>query len=1050
MANGGVKESVEDTVKETVAAGGLDRGASEDSARQGSVGRERLALRVAIAATFTANPIEAPLRFWLDQLGFAGDVEHAPYSQVFQALLDPMSALGQNDGGVNLVLVRFEDFLRFANAVDAGRDHEALLSARVEELASALRSYASRQATPTLLWIGPASTAAQANREQCALFARLTETLLARVQDLPSVQLLEERALSPYPVPVIYDARRDEIGHIPYAPAFFSALGTAIARRIYALKTPAIKVIALDCDNTLWRGVVGEDGLRGITVPEGMLALQRAVIEQQTRGVVLCLLSKNAEEDVLEVLDHHASMLLTRKHLVGYRIDWQPKARNIAELARELNLGLDSFLFIDDNPVECAHMLAAHPQVLTFMLPKDDTQIPSFLEHLWPLDRLQVTEEDRMRTRMYQENAQRSSLERQAGNIAAFLEGLELEVDIAPPVPGEIPRIAQLTGRTNQFNFTTIRRNEADMAQLTSTGLECMRVTVSDRFGAYGLVGVMIFGAQGEVLRIDTLLLSCRVLGRGVEHAMLRELGKLALARGARSIEAPFSPTKKNQPAQNFLESLGVPAEPIAGGTRYTIDAELAAGLEYRPGADAAAQLELARTGGKTGPAAAVGNETARYSASAVLQRVTSEWRSVDAVHAAIEASAITTRPELDVAWTAPRNVLERELCELWQRLLHIDRVGVNDDFTALSGTSLAAAQLFAELDERYSVKLPMTTILDAPTVAALALRIADSERSEAHSSLRTLRKGKPGGPKLFLVHDGDGETLLYLNLARRLPEEVTVYGIEPLGDARVPMRHTRIPDMAKHYLDLVTREAPDEPYWLGGMCAGGTIAFEMALQLEARGRRVPLVALLDSADPEAKPKRGIQSKRRLTRFVNALRGRSQPPPPPDAPSAELIAANANKAKVAANSSGAHGEESRLQRAAAKLKNVIVYETQTRLAARDQRTRFADLRQVLERGKVVPPRLQHLSVRTVYDLAQEEYVPSRAPNAHVALFRATGGEGGDEAFVHLYEDPLLGWQPRLRRPLEVLDMPGGHASMLQEPYVATMAERMAACIKKTS
>ncbi|HEX2675793.1 MAG TPA: HAD-IIIC family phosphatase [Polyangiales bacterium] len=1026
---------------------------------------ERPALSLAVAATFTAEPLEPVLQFWLDQLGYAGRIELAPYNQVFQALLDPASVLGRNASGVNLVLVRFEDWLRFAghasghgggNGTSSGEE-AAVLRARIDELIGGLRSLTGRSAAQTLLWLGPESDALRGDPQRARLFETLERELDDKLRDLPLVQRLSARDLAAYPVDVSYDARRDELGHIPYTPLYFSALGTAVARRIHALKAPPMKVIALDCDNTLWSGVVGEEGVDGLQFPPGKLALQRAVIEQQARGVLVCLLSKNAEADVLEVFERRPEMALTRKHVVAQRIDWQPKAQNLALLAEELNLGLDSFVFIDDNPVECAEMRATYPQVLTFQLPDDDAAIEAFTAHLWPFDRASVqavTEEDRQRTRMYQDAAKRNSLQREAQGIGEFLAKLELQVDIVQPLPEELPRVAQLTARTNQFNFTTKRRSEAEIQQLGEQRLECLRVSVRDRFGDYGLVGVMIFGTDFDsaTLRIDTLLLSCRVLGRGVEHAMLRQLGQLARERGLSRLEAPFAPTKKNQPALNFLESLG--AEKTADGERtlYRITAEHAAQLEYRPGQDAEAQLELARTGGSVVPA--VPATTLPFDRGALLARLAGEWRSIERVHAAIEASAMSARPELSVPWAAPRSAIERELVQLWQRVLHLDRVGVNDDFAALGGTSLMAAQLFAEIDEQYGVKLPMTTILDAPTVALLAPKVSQRDAAHLRSSLKLLRKGSAGGRKLFLVHDGDGETLLYMNLARRLPSDVSVYGIEPMGDAHTPMRHTRIPDMAAHYVELMTREAPDGPYLIGGMCAGGTIAFEMGLQLEARGKRVGLVALLDASDARAERKRGLENQRRLTRFVNALRGSSPPPPPaPDDPACAVPEvriprdSSTGVSALASATGGQAGVANRWGRVATKLQNFVVYEARTRFAAQADQRRFQWLRRVLDRDGAVPVWLRNIPVRTVYDFAEREYEPRTQLEGRAVLFRATrGGEGGDEAFMHVYADPLLGWTKRVRHGLQVFDVPGGHSSMLQEPEVAVMAEHFAECL----
>ena len=256
---------------------------------------------------------------------------------------------------------------------------------------------------------------------------------------------------------------------------------------------------------------------------------------------------------------------------------------------------------------------------------------------------------------------------------------------------------------------------------------------------------------------------------------------------------------------------------------------------------------------------------------SATYTRIATLLRDPKAVIAEVERRSERRRPDLETTFEPPRTALERDLANLWARILGLDRVGIFDDFTSLGGTSLKAANLFVEIDEKFGRKLSMATILDAPTVATLAPIVAGLDTAAPRSSLRLLKPGSAGIAPLFLVHDGDGETLLYANLARRLPEEVAVYGLEPRGDVRVPIAHTRIPEMAAYYLEEVRQVQPEGPYFLGGMCAGGTIAFELALQLEAAGETVGFVALLDSAAPMVQAKVGREIEQRRERFRKAL-----------------------------------------------------------------------------------------------------------------------------------------------------------------------------------
>ncbi len=264
-----------------------------------------------------------------------------------------------------------------------------------------------------------------------------------------------------------------------------------LARKIFALQSYPYKVIALDCDYTLWSGICGEDGVAGVKIDPPFRGLQEFIVAQQAAGKLICLCSKNQEEDVFAVFDQHQDMVLKRHHLVNWRINWESKSENLKALATELQLSLDSFIFIDDNPVECAEVRANCPEVLTLQLPEQPDRIPQFLEHYWAFDQLQATEEDQQRTNLYQQNVQRQRLQQDSFSFSDFLAQLNLEIEISPMQNEQLSRVAQLTQRTNQFNLTTIRRSEAEIQQLCNLErLECRVVKVKDRFGDYGLVGL--------------------------------------------------------------------------------------------------------------------------------------------------------------------------------------------------------------------------------------------------------------------------------------------------------------------------------------------------------------------------------------------------------------------------------------------------------------------------------------------------------------------------------------------------------------------------------
>jgi FkbH-like protein len=473
-------------------------------------------MKIAVAASFTAEPLSDALHFWSDKLHWQAEVQFAPYNQIFQQLLDPTSLLSTNTNGINLVLLRPEDWLRYEGheSPDTAGSRQKLEQS-LQEVVEAVRGSTQRSSTPLLVCLCPASP----ERAGDAFFRNMEESISSRLRTLPGVHVLSSYDLSSaYPVNNYYDADRDEMGHIPYTPEFFAALGTVVSRKIHALWQAPYKVIVLDCDETLWKGVCGELGPRGIEFLPGHTYLQEFLVRQHDAGMLLCLCSKNNEEDVEEVFACRNEMPLKREHIVAQRVNWRPKADNLRELASELQLGLDSFIFLDDNPLECERVKSSSPEVLTLQLPHKSEEIPQFLRNVWAFDKQQITEEDRKRTTFYRQNRERDRFRQDAPTLEGFLAGLQLKIDIDPLTPEQLPRVSQLTQRTNQFNCTTLRRTEDQIRQPWKTGeLECFTVSVSDRFGDYGLVGTMMFRAKSEAAGFSVAASSTTCSGSSVK-----------------------------------------------------------------------------------------------------------------------------------------------------------------------------------------------------------------------------------------------------------------------------------------------------------------------------------------------------------------------------------------------------------------------------------------------------------------------------------------------------------------------------------------------------
>lgn len=659
---------------------------------------------IAISATFTAEPVEESLRFWKEELGWVDTIRFAPFNQVFQQLLDPASLLAGNRAGVNVLLIRLEDWLRSG-------DEEAALSRQFVEAA---RAASAAWPVPLLVVFCPDSPAAD--------YEPVRERIGRELAEASTVHMVTpEELLALYPVETVHDPHGDELGRVPYTPEFFAALGTLIARRIHALRMKPFKVIALDCDDTLWRGVCGEDGPEGVELDPPRRALQQFMLRQHDAGMLLCLASKNNAEDVFETFRAHPEMPLRLEHFVSHRINWDSKGHNLRALANELQLGLDSFILIDDNPKECGEASTTVPEILALPLPAEADEIPEFLQHVWAFDHLRVTGEDRRRAAMYRAEIERGRLERQAASLEDFLRSLRLEVRIEPAAADQLPRVAQLTARTNQMNFSTVRRTEGEVREFLRQGGECLVATVEDRFGGYGLTGVILFTSDNGALKIDTFLASCRVLGRGVEHRMFRRLGEIALERGLKRVEAIYAASPRNRPALLFLESFASQYHLTrSGGMRFLIPAEVAAALEYRP------------VNGKPAYAAAPAAPAQAIEPRLDYARIARESRSARTVLERMRERRAAPEGAKNTG-IAPRTELERELAAMWAELLGVRQVGIDRSFFDLGGHSLMAVQLLSRVRDRYGVNLSLEVVYSGEfNVAELARAIELNQIEQA------------------------------------------------------------------------------------------------------------------------------------------------------------------------------------------------------------------------------------------------------------------------------------------------------------------------------
>jgi len=331
-------------------------------------------------------------------------------------------------------------------------------------------------------------------------------------------------------------------------------------RYLKAFKGIRKKCVVLDCDNTLWGGIIGDDGIENIKLSndgegKAFYDFQRELLKLYSRGILLAIDSKNTEETVIDVMNNHPYMLLKKEHFASIKINWNNKAQNIKEIAEEINIGLDSLVFIDDSEFEREVVTSQFPEIYVPELPKDFTDYPNFIRRLDVFDFISLTTDDFERNKMYKANIKRDQLKKSSINIEDFYYSLDMVATVGEIEDFHVPRIAQMTQKTNQFNLRTQRYTDGEIKKfLQSQDYSVVYLSLADKFGDNGIVGTAIINTEGEQAFIDSFIFSCRALGRTAETALLNYIVKNLINKGVKKLVGEYIPTKKNSPCKNFYQ----------------------------------------------------------------------------------------------------------------------------------------------------------------------------------------------------------------------------------------------------------------------------------------------------------------------------------------------------------------------------------------------------------------------------------------------------------------------------------------------------------------
>jgi FkbH-like protein len=530
----------------------------------------RSKLKLAILGGFTTHQLRDLIELYLFAHGVAAEIYEAEYDVFRQEILDPSSGLYQFQPNVVLIATHWRNLGHQPSLHSSAQEVSALLEAEWrdwDQLWQAVHDRLGCQILQNNFDTPPFRSLDNFEMRHSAALSRF-------IAD--TNRLLMERA-PPYVTIHDVDGLAALIGRrdwgderfylhakMPCAPEYLVQYGHSVSSILAAQLGLSRKCLVLDLDNTLWGGVIGDDGIGGIRVGqgdtegEGFLSFQRYVKSLKTRGVILAVCSKNNEQTAREVFEKHPEMILRLDDFSCLVINWSDKASNIRSIAQQLNIGLDSLVFLDDNPAERSIVRQLIPEVA---VPEVSDDPIDFIEALERHRYFQVTalgSEDFKRTDYYRANAQRAEIESNAGGVEGFLQSLNMTATVGPIQQTTLERSTQLINKSNQFNLTTRRRNVAEVLALTQSP-DWITVTVSlmDRFGDNGLISVVLGCVSEDTLKIDTWLMSCRVLKRGVEAFLLNYLCELARQRELKHILGEYIPTARNDLVRNHYAELG-------------------------------------------------------------------------------------------------------------------------------------------------------------------------------------------------------------------------------------------------------------------------------------------------------------------------------------------------------------------------------------------------------------------------------------------------------------------------------------------------------------
>ena len=537
-------------------------------------------IRIAVLGSFTLNGLAETIKVKCAELNVFSSIFSGGYNQYNEEILDTNSNLYSFSPEICFLVLDTRNILEnlFYSPYSISDDErKKFIENKTAELVNLIKFFVENSKSKLIVtnFVPPIYSPygifeSKTNYGFQEMIYDLNHKLLVEFKNNPLVYVFDFNGfVTSFGQNNVFDYRQYYLGDVKVSLEKIPYLANALMSYVKPILGLNKKCIVLDLDNTLWGGIIGEDGFNGIKlghndpIGKSFIEFQKYLLSLHERGIILAVNSKNNFDDAIKVIKEHPNMILHEEHFASLKINWNDKATNLQEIAQEVNIGLDSMVFFDDDRVNRDFVRSTLPEVLTVEVPEDPSLYVPTLIGLNDFNVTKITEEDKQRGKMYLEQRKRIEFQKTTIDFNEYLKQLDIKVFIKNANEFTIPRISQLTLKTNQFNLTTKRYQEEDIKKISQDNkklIGCARV--EDKFGDNGITGVFIIDkADNEEWIIDTFLLSCRIIGRGVEEEIINHIMTLAKKNNVNKIIADFIPTKKNKPSESFLPDFGFERE---------------------------------------------------------------------------------------------------------------------------------------------------------------------------------------------------------------------------------------------------------------------------------------------------------------------------------------------------------------------------------------------------------------------------------------------------------------------------------------------------------